>query len=673
MASLMDVVMKSLPFAALDGALAASQPAGPGPALRRAAGSDLAGRLEFVPVGQSVSLSALRPPAQTYLEIAFEQAYEHAQHQEIWGFDHGPNPAEVTNVTCRVWGEGYDKFRVLEALRFGHEAFPSNGAAGAFEPVIKAVDTRGVAFDLPLSADFVRATWLVTDVTLPAGHPTWQLKTGVDKALVQVLVYELVGGSTTPTPLRGADAVEQAAFDEAAAAYAKVASGVTPDDVPAKLFADQTFFPDGLLERAGVGAATGEKAATSTVRNRIVVILSWTFCRAALDFAPGAAIPMGRVHPHAIVVSNASYRSFAASLQFDRPAATTNLDHPKECCKSGGKEMHAYMSSVLVTETNAGDAWMERPPLPIWSNLFSYYVCDPTRSKTANVLLQRMRMVRNDRPRTRSNNGFVVRTLGPLSTDVTTKLPRQGEFDNIHSAPPMQAPQVVYIGPSIEGEAMGFHGLEPVAKYPVIADSLKVINMAPFCAHDCFHLHWRWTDSFAKLGPAAGPQYSGWSGEASATRAGDAPYAVPGAPLVQPQQSVDLWYRSDHEFTYHAFMGNHVGSADYPGATVPAAMVDIPPGDVQYVCHHGAAYGLTADFWWGQLATTGAGMPGEAPGNRAALFYGSAGHVAPVLASASWALLYWRLRYVAQYDYTSGGYQLYERTTAVNLPGARDL
>lgn len=688
----MDVVLTSLPFTALEAALRTENPGGPQPALRNALGSELAGRLQFVPLGTAGTLAAKRPPAKGYVDEAWEQLRTLNGDLEIWGFDQVGQPHEISNVTCRVWGESYDKYLVLEALRFGHETLPSGGSS-TYSRVIKAVDTSGVKIDLPLENDFVKQTWLVTDVTLPAGNPRWPLKTAVDKALVQVLVYEFVAGSSVPAPLVGTDA-EKASFAEVDAACKSMSSSVIPADAPAKLFSDSTFFPDHLI--GGVSAATGETAAAEATRNRIVVILSWTFCKSSDDFAPGSPIPMGRVYPNAVIVSNASYRSFEVSIQFDRPDATTNLDNPKQCCKSAASEMHREMNGVLIAEANEADLFVTAPPLPVWSNIFSYYLTDPTSrilqstNPTINVTMQRLRMVRNDRNRTRSNNALVVREVeGMAPKSDLMKRPRQGEFDNLHSAPPMKCPQVKFA--ASDRELVNEWALSPIAQSPDVATSLEHVWMAPFCAHDCFHVHWRWADYFGK----EAVQFKGWSGGSSASRAGALPYAVDGAPMVQAQQSVDVWYRTASKFTYHAFIGNHAGNPDYKGATVPAALVDLPPGDIQYVCHHGAAYGLNAEYWWARLATTLTSFEVEVPVKESiesiaplqplalgvaamvfpsrVYFFGANRATEPVVASMSWALMYWRLRYTATWDSNARLFKLRERITHLSLPGARAL
>ena len=57
------------------------------------------------------------------------------------------------------------------------------------------------------------------------------------------------------------------------------------------------------------------------------------------------------------------------------------------------------------------------------------------------------------------------------------KLPRQGAFDNVHIAPQMEV--------SLSVPVLG--GLPSTA-----------VSMAPICAHDCFHMHWRWSQHYTE-------------------------------------------------------------------------------------------------------------------------------------------------------------------------------
>jgi hypothetical protein len=92
---------------------------------------------------------------------------------------------------------------------------------------------------------------------------------------------------------------------------------------------------------------------------------------------------------------------------------------------------------------------------------------------------------------------------------VVKKLPRQGQYDNIHLHADMGRPDKF-------GNAQ-IH--------------------APFCGHSCLHMHWRWS---AIAGRGAGERawyYNGWSplsgGKSTA-------HSTPGAPLVPPNQRVKV-------------------------------------------------------------------------------------------------------------------------------------
>jgi hypothetical protein len=50
--------------------------------------------------------------------------------------------------------------------------------------------------------------------------------------------------------------------------------------------------------------------------------------------------------------------------------------------------------------------------------------------------------------------------------------------------------------------------------------------MAPVCAHDCFHVHWRWSQHYTA------EQNLGWGPTG--------PYTLAGAPMVHPNQTITL-------------------------------------------------------------------------------------------------------------------------------------
>ena len=108
--------------------------------------------------------------------------------------------------------------------------------------------------------------------------------------------------------------------------------------------------------------------------------------------------------------------------------------------------------------------------------------------------------------------GKIVKTAG------------QGEFDNLHIAPKMVVrPQYVTSKRIPKEKLLG----------------LDRITMAPFCFHDCLHMHVRWGagDNDA--------QNRGWRDE-------ETPNALAGAPLVPTNQKVTLNLLSPTSFEYIA-------------------------------------------------------------------------------------------------------------------------
>jgi len=159
------------------------------------------------------------------------------------------------------------------------------------------------------------------------------------------------------------------------------------------------------------------------------------------------------------------------------------------------------------------------------------------------------------------------------------KVPRQGAFDSVHLAPKMKAPDEV------------LYAIDPDA----LRRSFARISMAPFCAHDCLHTHWRWGDW------QTSKQTLGWEGWT--------PYCKPGAPMVPPNQEVTIRLEGAQlEYTARA--------------------TKVPAGIWQIVFHHGSAYAIAASKIIKGLGETALMQP-LAPGS-----------------SFQWYGFYWRMRHV---------------------------
>jgi hypothetical protein len=105
-------------------------------------------------------------------------------------------------------------------------------------------------------------------------------------------------------------------------------------------------------------------------------------------------------------------------------------------------------------------------------------------------------------------------------------------------------------------------------KFDPATSHTERVWMAPFCSHDCFHVHWRWGAE------ESAPWTFGWNETG--------PYKVAGAPMVPLHQSVELELHGPNAFSYHA-------KSTYGSKHVP--------GTWDVVMHHGAAYAQSIGNW----------------------------------------------------------------------------
>jgi hypothetical protein len=227
-------------------------------------------------------------------------------------------------------------------------------------------------------------------------------------------------------------------------------------------------------------------------------------------------------------------------------------------------------------------------------------------------------VVRRDRPSARERTGLIKEVemgssrgsswISGYKPRVVKKVPRQGEFDNIHMAPKMKLPAAI------------------LRKLP--SNWPRDATMAPFCVHDCFHLHWRWGKPH-QLAPNGPKWVLGWSG--------DTPYREAGAPMVPPNQDVSIKMLSACSMAYTARIN------------APVA------GRWQIVMHHGAAYALSYTLLPNWLPYLNDGLTPDLQGE--------------VLGEGKWANFYWHLRYAfAQHPLRS----LDPTDFLANRLGARD-
>jgi len=159
-----------------------------------------------------------------------------------------------------------------------------------------------------------------------------------------------------------------------------------------------------------------------------------------------------------------------------------------------------------------------------------------------------------------------------LQPSAIPKTARQGQFDNLHLAPRLKLDADVL---ARKTGAKTFSGGDVYADTPTTKLMIDTIAMAPFCSHDCFHMHWRWseaTDSEWCLG---------WGHNTANAK----PYTVAGAPLVPPGHDVDVTLLSATEVIY---------SESALGETMAAV---IPALKWEIFCYAGAAYAQGISDW----------------------------------------------------------------------------
>ena len=305
------------------------------------------------------------------------------------------------------------------------------------------------------------------------------------------------------------------------------------------------------------------------------------------EFEPGGVLGAARILPHLMIATNRPVEHVEGAITLTRNERTPHLS-------MDGDEMTPDISSGLYTDNNSRAI---APELPYWHLLFDYYATDPAPGRFEVVK-------KGATERTQVNAVKVLHEvfagrMGPSPAggvyrfrDVT-KLARQGEFDNIHVAPKMKLPS------------------EVIARSPASWNMSSPVTMAPFCAHDCFHTHWRWGNLLRDFGILdTNPKWvRGWGG-GSSTSPG-VPFSEPGAPLVPCNQDVTIHLLSQRSFKYVA------------RACAPVA------GEWQIIMHHGSAYAIDTTSLANNIRSALAALNGPPS----------------TTSKGKWARFYWALRY----------------------------
>lgn len=575
---------------------------------------------------------------------------EHEQPLWAWSQASG-DPATVKHIYCRIRGADNVGHRAVDSISWGLE-----DESLTFRRCIRVTQASGAQIMLPLTKDFVVWKWVVHKGYLPDNAtPLWQLESILDTSLVVVFAYDIDPSSGAPMPVditEAADPAQREMLRGAADAAKDLLSRVEPvapsppPPVPwgedpqggqggaqssssapwgFRVTRGDIWSRSGKEPKSGPGSSgsavsgeVGETCVVGTSPGRVLVVLTFSFCCERSDFEPGGVVGFARCYPHLLVQASIPLTKIEASVRMDRPK---HMDRWEEvgrameanCCKPGYDGWYETISSLLVADTNWDDSYIPGPKLPFWPNFFSHVLVDVFK----NCGPTSFHVVRNDRPDYReSSEEWVVRdVVGAPAKKTFKKAPRQGEFDNIHVAPRLWLKKIKHISfastlPTPFGAAAPGPTLYPVDPKAMHFDE---IAMAPFCAHDCFHMHWRWGE-----GTTAKSSF-GWDG--------GLPYQKSGAALVPENQDVWLRFRSEHALTYHVI----AGADDAPG--------HMDAHGWQVFMHHGLgmAVAITGmiEMFLAQCAFDSLG------GN--AFFHDDEGK--PINVSQSTALFYWVARY----------------------------
>lgn len=415
----------------------------------------------------------------------------------LWKLGIGNDLASVGRGTCISTGQGGDEMVVFERIQWGREV------GGSVAPFVE-VETLTNTLELPLTHDFLLDEWLVV-ASAHVGATAidmFPLETRPDFGLVRVFMYELDTDTMEVVPLDpdAFDVRDAEGFDRYKRAAALLDSSIPGGgDVDALIGEDlcafEPFYSFEELEAIGGSIGVDEMVRFAVQRPRFLVATSIQLCKQNEDLEPGAILGAAKFHPNILVTSSTTLLRVDAATRIERPLKTVNLSRPGHC---GCDQMHEEIRPLLVTDTNKAEMLYPAgmPPVPYWGNLFSYYLVDPHLTNPG----REWEMIRPEEG-DRAARGYVDRSapapIVELTSDLTSKVPGQGDFDNIHIAPRMHLRDATHVSV----ETLVFQPpLLPrrVRSWREIRATdllhLDPIVMAPFCAHDCLHFHVRWGD-----------------------------------------------------------------------------------------------------------------------------------------------------------------------------------
>lgn len=492
----------------------------------------------------------------------------HGDKLRIWGWKANSARPLVAEITCRVRDDEFKQYVVLDKLEFGYS--PPE-APTELKPSVR-ITRRGKPIELPLDERFRLATFWTTGGALVEDESVrYPLKSLHDQGLVYVFAFDVPVYGDDIVALRDASHPDAAEVEKFLSACRSLHGLTAEDDRSATevLFADDLWHPE-QAEQPGAGildgTSWGELALTPT---RVVVAIAVTFCKERDDyvmghFTPGWLVGMARLYPQIMTVSTRSLELIESAVRFTRPTHTTIIGGHQ--CGCG--EMLTDIGMGFWNDTNDGNeirgakALGVIPRMPYWEMIFNYYLADPDRDP--ELLNKRVNFVRAYGGGSTVIEGAVERFC-PFASDNAeranriTRLPRQGAFDNVHVAPRMRVNQSFNLGGYIDSDT---GVVRSVPFTGAAAWKMDRVVMAPFCAHDCFHLHTRWGDAFPAEKHTKGFTLGG-------------PYAGAAAPMVPINHAAHVVPLGPNAFVY-------VDEA-----------IGVRPDDWGIACYHGAAYAIS--------------------------------------------------------------------------------
>ncbi len=532
---------------------------------------------------------------------------------------------KVRNLRARVRDMDFAQFQVADELIWW----------------MPEIDRDGVKASLPLQSKYFVYAATASDGehagSRGAGH-YWRLGCRLDHSFLMVFGYEVDdAGKVTPIAPDGAIAVKD-----------RKLLPKCPHPAP----------EGGLVRGPSDPHAYGDPL-------RVFVVVSLVCQRERNDFEPGGVLGAGRFYPHMMAITNKDFMALVpedkshiiSTVSIIRPKETTEtapgLHGPSHACCG---EMLKPIGPIYFTDTNRRriELILQHQPgaeavigkirshwindlvkavkgasldalisgLPIWCNFFDYYDLSGfgwkfvaiSKGKGNEGAAPKVKVLPFPPPWGQIPDIFGDARAEPnhqepvdYVTDYVVKLPRQGEFDSVHMAPRMEYPS------RGKGKNPERFKNTPVSGIPSGSSEwgLDKVSMAPFCVHDCLHIHWRWSQQFEAS------HVHGWKGWT--------PYMDPGAAMAPPNQSVEVDLSSATALTYKATARG------------------IDAGRWQVFLHHGASYAL---------AVQGTTMIQK---GRQVFDLQAYALVEPMiarddeeraaLAEESWTIFYWRLRF----------------------------